>query len=144
MPLTIKTINLNLQVNENGVISFDDQWKFSRPHRFPTDYFPTRQGLAVAPFWSDNDIRREGAVRYASYCTDSNCTTHTEGEEFLAQVNEYIQSFQEEGEDQFQGTWLLAAHWDGVHPSPHGQDDHFGIPDDELNQVATWSRQHSL
>ena len=76
-------------------------------------------------------------MRYASYCSDPDvCPAHTEGTALLNQVNEYVQSIQEEGEDQFQGTWLLAVHWDNVHPSPHGQDDHLGIPEDELNQVT--------
>ena len=90
----------------------------------------------MAPFWSDNDIRKEGAVRYATYCTSQECTTSPEGKAQLSNVNEYIQSLQEEGEPKFIGKWLLVVHWDHVHPSPHGEDDHKGIPKDELNKVA--------
>lgn len=125
-----------MQINENGVISFDKPWKYSYPNRFPTSFYWTRQGLAVAPFWSDNDIRKDGAVRYATY--DSLITnTNTAGRQLLEQVNSYIQTLQEEEEEEerFVGLWMLIAHWDGVHPSPHGGDDHGGISEEELNRV---------
>ena len=90
----------------------------------------------MAPFWSDNDIRKEGAVRYATYCTGNReCTTSPEGESLLSEVNAYVQSYVKEGEPPFTGKWLLVVHWDHVHPSPHGDDDHKGIPEDELNKV---------
>ena len=54
------------QVSENGVFSFQEPWKFSHPSRFPTDYFFTQTSNVIAPFWSDNDIRREGTVHYAA------------------------------------------------------------------------------
>ena len=91
--------------------------------------------MAVAPFWSDNDIRREGAVRYASfYVNDAN--DNPDGKTWLDQVNEYVQSTQEENEEKFVGTWVLTVHWDHVHPSPHGDDDHRGISEDELEKVC--------
>ena len=92
--------------------------------------------MAVAPFWSDNDIRKEGAVRYASYHT-SEAATNPEGKQWLDQVNEFIQNFQSEGEDEFQGSWVLTVHWENVHPSPHGEDDHRGISEEELAMVNT-------
>ena len=104
------------------------------PDRFPTEYFWTRTGMAVAPFWSDNDIRKEGAVRYASYHT-SEAATNPEGKQWLDQVNEFIQNFQSEDEEEFQGSWLLTVHWDSVHPSPHGEDDHRGISEEDLDKV---------
>ena len=118
------------------MISFDKPWKFSYPDRFPPEYFWTREGIIVAPFWSDNDIRKEGAVRYATYCREhQGCVTSPEGDKLLDEVNEFVQRFIKEGEPPFTGTWLLVAHWDHVHPSPHGEDDHNGIPEDELNKV---------
>ena len=34
-------------------------------------------------------------------------------------------------------TWVLVAQWEGVHPHPHGADDHEGIDDDYLSLVRT-------
>lgn len=116
------------------MISFDKPWKYSYPNRFPTNFYWTRQGLAVAPFWSDNDIRKEGAVRYAAYSITERAEK-PEGEQLMDDVNEYIQNLQEEGEERFRGKWLLVVHWDHVHPSPHGEEDHNGIPEDELEKV---------
>lgn len=55
----------------------------------------------------------------------------------MNEVNEYIQGLQEEGEKRFRGKWLLVVHWDHVHPSPHGADEHNGIPEDELDKVVS-------
>lgn len=125
---------LLLQVNENGVISFEDPWQYSYPDRFPTDYFFTRQGLAVAPFWSDNDIRLAGAVRYATYSSNDEVTNEA-GQLLLHEVNEYIRDRQGEVEEIFTGNWVLVAHWDHVHPSPHGEGNQNDYPMDELEKV---------
>ena len=112
-----------IQVNENGVISFDKPWMYSYPHQFPTHYFYTREAKAIAPFWSDNDIRREGNVRYASYCveTATRCSrTFPLGKQIMNLTNLFIQSNQGANEEQFVGTWLLIAQWDHVPPSTHG------------------------
>ena len=52
-------------------------------------------------------------------------------------VNEYINTrlLDEDNEVPFLGTWMLVAHWDKVHPSPHGAEDHLGIPEEELDKV---------
>ena len=134
MQLTILSQLYITQVSENGVVSFDEPFKFSFPNRFPTNFFPTQQSFAIAPFWSDNDIRKEGAVRYATYSVGE--TGNPQGERLLQSLNQHIQSFQDRDEDPFEGQWLLTAHWDGVHPSPHGEDDHRGIPEHLLEQVC--------
>lgn len=119
------------------MISFENPWRFAYPEQFPTIFFWTRQGFAVAPFWSDNDIRREGAVRYATYCniSDPQCTTSEIGQQLLDDVNRYFQGRQQEGETRFVGEWLLIAHWDHVPPSPHGDNDFQRFSEDELNKV---------
>ena len=89
----------------------------------------------MAPFWSDNDIRRDGAVRYATYSVNDN--ENPQGERLMQFLNGYIQRFQAEDEDPFEGQWLLTAHWDNVHPSPHGEEDHRGIPEELLELVCT-------
>ena len=119
------------------MISFREPWKFSHPDQFPTEYYYSRNKLAVAPFWSDNDIRKAGAVRYATYSSEEG-DTNPNGKELLDQVNKYIQDLlteEEELEEEFVGTWLLVVHWDHVHPSPHGADDHNGIPESILAKV---------
>ncbi len=120
-----------MQVNENGVISFENPWKYYLPKQFPTSNFAIKNALALAPFWSDNDIRKEGAVRYTTY----NPTTdkYTNGGSLLKLVNDNIHALQ--GETSFAGSWMLIAHWDGVHPSPHG-DNHRGIFEEELDKVS--------
>ena len=54
-------------------------------------------------------------------------------EELLTEVNDFlidIQNIQE-----FDGSWMLIAQWDKVHPHPHGADDHEGISEKFLNKV---------
>ena len=118
------------------MISFREPWKFSHPDQFPTEYYYSRNKLAVAPFWSDNDIRKAGAVRYATYNSEEG-DTNPNGKQLLEEVNNYIQDLQEDEDidEVFVGTWLLVVHWDHVHPSPHGADDHNGIPETLLEKV---------
>ena len=127
------------QVNENGVISFDEPWGFPYPDRFPTSYYWTQLGNAIAPFWSDNDIRREGTVRYTTYCNITDhpqCSRHNESQAILDEVNRFIQSNQADSTRKpFVGNWMLIAQWDHVHPSPHGAENTEGIPPEELSMV---------
>ena len=88
----------------------------------------------MAPFWSDNDIRKAGAVRYATYSSEEGAD-NPKGQALLNQVNEYIQNSREEDDGKFSGNWLLAVHWDHVHPSPHGAENHSGISESELDKV---------
>ncbi len=134
------------QVNENGVISFQLPYKYSLPDRFPTNFYWTQQSKVVAPFWADNDIRKEGAVRYASYCNITGhpqCQTHEKGQAILDAVNTYIQRTQT-GNDMFIGNWMLIAFWDHVHPSPHGDVNTRGIPEEILNKVDYSKHDNSL
>ena len=124
-------------MSENGVISFDDPFKFPLPEPFPTSHDPITQSFVVAPFWSDNDIRREGAVRYVSYSARENTDPDVSG--LFSMLNGFIQQSQSDEEEDFVGDWLLIAHWDQVHPSPHGQDDHMGISEAFLNLVRKFS-----
>lgn len=112
------------------------------PENFPTSDYYIQNAIAMAPFWSDNDIRKDGAVRYAifSSATDDNPS----GRALLDVVNANIQSQQGvESEELFEGLWMMIAHWDRVHPSPHGGDDHGGISEEELNRVCRQTRKNS-
>ena len=119
-----------LQVSENGAISFEQEWRYFTPLRFPTSSEEIMQRLVVAPFWSDNDIRKEGAVRYATYTKGEGSAL---GETLLTNLTWYIRGLNREPD--FVGHWLLIAHWDGVHPSPHGGSSSNGISQVELDKV---------
>ena len=121
-----------MQVNENGVISFNDPWPFSIPDRFPTNFFFTRTGLAIAVFWSDNDIRRQGAVRFSAF-SSTEAFNNQEQMRWLNEVNSYIRTEEEDAD--FIGEWILTAVWDQVPPSPHGDDDRRGYTDEQLEKV---------
>ena len=126
----------SFQVNENGVISFNEAWRFSHPERFPTRNFNIRaKGMAIAPFWSDIDIRKSGHIRYATVTFPSVNGVELSEQLLLNRINRYVGSVILDGDSRFRGTWFLIAHWDKVHQSPHGADDHLGIPEEELDKV---------
>ena len=98
----------------NGVISFGDKWNFWQANRFPTSNPWSRMGYVVAPFWNDNDIRISGAVRYA-------VIDGTQGNALLKNISVFIQrNHKSVAAVDFAGVWMLVAHWDNVHPYPHG------------------------
>ena len=108
---------------------------FSHPNRYPTTYVPTRQGHVLSPFWSDVDIRRSGTVRFAPIERRSS----TLGDRILNEASAYINArFIDESENRYQPTWVLVAQWDGVHPHPHGSDNHEGIDEEYLNRVCKY------
>ena len=76
-------------------------------------------------------------MRYATFHNNTLADLANEpGQTLLAEVNKYIQDRQGEGEEVFVGNWLLIAHWDNVHPSPHGEDGQSGILVEELERVT--------
>ena len=119
-----------MQVSENGVISFGSPWKYSHPQLLPTYNYYIQQSHVAAPFWSDNDIRKEGTVRYVTVTKGAS----TEEDELLAEVNTFLQDIK--NVQDFVGAWMLIAQWDHVHPHPHGADDHEGISEEFLSKVT--------
>jgi hypothetical protein len=110
---------------------------FSHPNLFPTTYLPTRQRHVLSPFWSDVDIRKEGTVRYVPITTGSSAS----GDVIMDQVSTFINHhFIGENETAYQPSWMLVAQWDGVHPHPHGADNHEGIDEEYLDKVCTVSQ----
>ena len=103
------------------MISFESSFSNAYPENFPTSGYDAGDSFVVAPFWSDNDIRRSGTVRYINFSSDTS-NVENEGRRLMDEVNAYIQAQQGERGERFEGNWLLAAHWDHVHPSPHGED----------------------
>ena len=116
-----------LQVNENGLFSFDKSYKFSHPNRFPTDNIYSRLRDTVAPFWSDNDIRKNGTVRYVDIVKGS------EGNYLLEETAAYVRNTLLI--EEFRPTWMIVAQWDKVHPHPHGADSHEGFSEEFLGKV---------
>ena len=98
---------------------------------FPTNDSAIASRYVVAPFWSDNDIRKAGEVLYATYSAAEG-DANPEGKALLEEVNMHIQNNEDEG---FEGNWLLVVHWKNVHQSPHGADNHNGIPYSQLEKV---------
>ena len=124
-----------MQVNENGVFSFLEPWRFSHPNRFPTNYVATRLGHVLSPFWSDIDIRREGTVRYVPITRGS----FTLGDTIMNDATSYVNDrFIDDDTPPYEATWMLVAQWEGVHPHPHGSDNHEGIDESYLNRVSSF------
>ena len=118
------------------MISFDFPWFFWYPEPFPTTNFFIRNIPVIAPFWSDNDIRREGDIHYATYQQEPD----GEANILLEVVSSFIRNQSELGDSSFRGRWMVVAEWNRVHPYPHGVSTSF-IADQDLlnfvNQVCT-------
>jgi hypothetical protein len=112
------------------VISLESSFSNAYPETFPVSGYNAHDSFIVAPFWSDNDIRQSGSVKYINFTSDTS-NAESEGRELMDEVNAYIQAHQGETEERFEGNWLLVAHWDHVHPSPHGA----GVPG--IDGIAT-------
>ena len=111
------------------MISFEKPWQYAQPDRFPTSDQNIQKINAVAPFWSDNDIRKNGTVRYVAI-KEGNSTA---GDKILANMNQFIQ--QQRNSD-FTGKYAIIAQWDHVHPFPHGNSSGYNISKIELNKVC--------
>ena len=101
-----------------------EPWAFAHPNRFPTEYTGTRLKHVLAPFWSDNDIRREGTVRYVTIERGNSA----DGDQIMIEATMFVN-------ERFT-TWMLVAQWEGVHPYPHGSDNHEGISEEYLSRVS--------
>ena len=117
-------------MSENGAIAFDRRWYFDKPETFPTSNTFVRNRYVFAPFWSDNDIRRAGTVRYVLIKDGANPI----GDELLRTANSVIEK---EHQVNFTGKVMLVAQWDHVHPYPHGSNGS-DSQDESLNKVKKW------
>lgn len=88
----------------------------------------------VAPYWSDNDIRREGSVSYEVFQLQA---TGQYGDQLLDDVSSYIRACRNASSD-FRGSFMILAEWRGVHPYPHGASD-AADNDPFLSQVSVYS-----
>ena len=67
----------------------------------------------MAPYWSDNDIRREGEVSYEIF--EKGRSSYDDV--LLDRVNTYLTANMMTN---FSGTFMILAEWRDVHPYPHG------------------------
>ena len=70
--------------------------------------------VAIAPFWSNNDIRMSGTIRYESY---SEATGSSAVNARLDEVSEFVSN---ETMNSFNGTWMLLVEWRDCPPFPAG------------------------
>lgn len=93
----------------------------------------------MAPFWSDNDIRKNGTVRYIDIKKGSS-------DDFLLS---YVESYLKQTDviketDTFDPTWMIVAQWDKVHPYPHGADsqDELSGYEEFLSKVCIYDKNN--
>ena len=124
-----------MQVNENGLFSFNKPFFFSHPNQFPTDNIYSRLSNVVAPFWSDNDIRKNGTIRYVDIDIRYPLNSMHDHEKHL--VSEVLARLRKTGttgtEQEFQPTWMIVAQWDKV--PPFSQE---GVSSKVYNYVCTY------
>ena len=96
------------------MISFGSEFFGWSATPFPSTDFNTRASYLAAPYWSDVDIRREGEICYVVYRRGD---TTPFGNNTLARVSTLVSN---QTNTNFTGSWMLLAHWDRVHPYPHG------------------------
>ena len=96
MAMIIKFI---MQVNTNGVLSFQQSFGAFSPQSFPLDH--TELTAVVALYWADHDIRIGGLIFYRV----------TEDEVLLDSVGSEISSA---FNTSFSPTWLFIATWEEV------------------------------
>ena len=102
------------QVASNGLISFGRPSAFSFPLLFPTRDYWTQNSFLIAPFWGQSDTRKAGVVSYVTLDQTADDVTM---ESLLNSVSLFVST--QTGET-FRGSWMLVAHWGGIHPFPHG------------------------
>ena len=83
----------------------------------------------VAPFWSDIDTRLKGRVHYQSYASGDSVAS----DDRLQIVSQFISS---EMGVEFNGSWMLLATWEDVHPFPHGVSEQLGRLNPYLESVS--------
>uniref|UniRef100_A0AAR2IV08 NIDO domain-containing protein n=1 Tax=Pygocentrus nattereri TaxID=42514 RepID=A0AAR2IV08_PYGNA len=85
-------------VNNNGDLTFNQQWSNYTPYQFPA----SGGRDIIAPFWTDIDNRNNGVISYKQYSSGSVLTQATQN------INQYFPQLQ------FTATSVLVATWDRV------------------------------
>ena len=102
-----------VQVGTNGIVSLGEPFYFSASSNFPTANYFIHSANVTAPFWSDVDTRLAGSVSYETHQRGFNAESNAK----LERVSGFISARQNIS---FTASWMLVAHWDKVHPYPHG------------------------
>ena len=68
----------------------------------------------VAPYWDDVDLRRAGNISYEVHSRSGN---NPGSNQLLDEVSGFVENSTGQS---FQGSWMLVAEWENVHPWPHG------------------------
>ena len=107
------------------------RWYYAQPERFPTRNWYIQRKFVFAPYWSDNDIRREGTVRYV-VIKEGEGDFFDDSSIFISAATSLVRRihFRE-----FQARAMLVAQWENVHSYPHGADNYGAFNDDFLNKV---------
>ena len=82
----------------------------------------------IAPFWSDNDIRKSGTIRYVAIEKSNS----TEGDQQLDAISTVLQ---QRGYTDFISEFAIIAQWDHVHPFPHASPSGYNISEEELSKA---------
>ena len=108
------------------------RWFYDKPERFPTRDRYIQGRYVFAPYWSDNDIRREGTVRYVVIKEGGGGGFFDNSATYLADAASIVRRryFRD-----FQARAMLVAQWENVHPFPHGSPD-ADVNDELLSRVS--------
>ena len=87
----------------------------------------------VAPYWTDNDIRREGNVSYEVFQLQS---TGSYADQLLDDISGYIR--EPNMSSDFTGCLMILAEWKNVHSYPHGDQEN-SDDDSFLQQVLNFT-----
>lgn len=107
-----------IQVGDNGIISFNRRFLFWVPELFPSNDPAVRNSLVVAPFWSDTDIRLTGNIHYRLIQAGS--STRELDMALLNFVSGLVAARGPKSAANFSATAMLVAQWLNVPPYPHG------------------------
>lgn len=103
-----------IQVGTNGIISFSEPFYSPSATHFPSFSSSVAGAYLVAPYWDDIDIRLAGNISYEVHSSSSN---NLGSHQLLNRISNFVE---ESTGSAFNGSWMLVAEWEGVHPWPHG------------------------
>ncbi|XP_060720764.1 alpha-tectorin-like [Tachysurus vachellii] len=92
------TSYIQVFVNNNGDLTFDQAWYSYTPYQFPVNGGRD----IIAPFWTDIDNRGNGVISYQQFTSGSVLTQATQN------INQYFPQLS------FSATWVFVATWDRV------------------------------
>ena len=98
----------------NGIFAFSAPFYSAAATPFPGVSTTISAAYLVAPYWDDVDISLAGNISYEVHSSRSNSL---ESNQLINRISDFIAG--STGQP-FQGSWMLIAEWEEVHPWPHG------------------------